>query len=418
MGLGPLLAGCGGALPASAVPVPTVLAGATVAPTPTAHASAAPLVTPTAAASTATRPATVGAARTPSATPTTGSALLRALALLPRSGSLPGDEGISFADLRTQKGNYGLAGATSAEAFRALGVGDATLNAVIGGLPLPQLAGIESARAEGWRETIGYDLWQIERTVGAGAPPSSWNRLEGRFSRSEIAAALDRAGHRAVAYGGATILARGEDGQLLDLKQPLTRLILALLNRVTLEDGALSASPHSTLIEAGIDARAGRGQTFADDPDYAAVAGALGAVVGARIIPPEQFFRPPSSPLRPQSATPRVTPRADASRLPPYRLVGLGLRDDGATHTMLVASLYDDPAVARAAAPLLRERAASYRLLATNGSLSARASVGTPETTVGGDRAVVVLPFAIADRADLGLWQRMLHQRDYGFLAE
>ncbi len=49
---------------------------------------------------------------------------------------------------------------------------------------------------------------------------------------------------------------------------------------------------------------------------------------------------------------------------------------------------------------------------------SARAVVGAPDIVVSGDRATIVLPLAIGDVANLGLWQQMLAQRDYGFLTE
>jgi hypothetical protein len=405
-----MLAGCGGT-PSTAVGIPTGVA--TIPATPIAGAT---IPVPTATrgtAATATRAATPGATRTPMGGAAGASALLRALALVPRHASLPGDGGISFADLETQKRNYGLAGATSAEAFRALGVSNAMLTNATAGLPLPRDAGLEHALATEWREATGYDFWQIEQTITAGSTPQTWTRLEGRFDRAAIGTALGGAGHQPRSYGGATILARGEDGEVVELPRPLTRLTFARLNRAVLDDGALSASPYTALIEAGIDAAAGRGATFAADPDYAALAGVLGPVVGASLLPAASFLS--------GGANPRATPRAATATpgratLPPYRLVGLGLQDDGTTHTMVVALLYSDPAAARFAAPLLRERAANYLLQATRQPLAERAIAGETSVVAVGDRATVVLPFAIRETVNLGLWQRMLDQRDYGFL--
>lgn len=413
-----LLAGCGGGATPTTASAPTSPARtpmATVATTPAVSGGSV-----TATRATATRAATAGATRTPAVATPGDSALARALALVPQRAPLPGTEGLAFADLLTQKRNYGLGEATSAAAFQALQTNPATLANLTNGLPLPAESGIEHALDPEWREAVGYDFWQIERTISAGSPPNVWSHLEGRFVQAEIAAALGRAGHQPVAYGGATILTRGDDRQIVDLNQPITRLTLARLNRVVLDEGALTATAVTALAEAGIDARAGRLDTFAADPDYAALAAALGPVVGARLIPAELFFRPQSANPRatPTTATPTRSTDPDRSRLNPYRLVGLGLRDDGTTHTMLVALVYADAAAACADAPLLRQRATDYQLLATRQPLRERAVAGEPTVIVGGERATLVLPFAITDTANLGLWQRMFFQRDYGFLAE
>ena len=403
------LAGCSvGASPTTAI------APATAERTSVATVATAPVVS---GGATAIRAATAGVTRTPVVGTPGDSALFRALALVPQRAPLPGTEGVAFADLLTQKRNYGLGEATSAAAFQALQAAPAILSNLTNGLPLPAESGIEHALDPEWREAVGYDFWQIERTISAGSPPNVWSRLEGRFVQSEIAAALGRAGHQPVAYGGATILTRGDDRQIVDVNQPITRLTLARLNRVVLDEGALTATAATALAEAGIDARAGRLDTFAADPDYAALAAALGPVVGARLIPADLFSQPQSANPR-STATPVRSTDPSRPRLNPYRLVGLGLRDDGTTHTMLVALVYADAAAARADAPLLRQRATDYQLLATRQPLRERAVAGEPTVVAGGERATLVLPFAIADTADLGLWQRMFFQRDYGFLAE
>ena len=403
------LAGCSGGSTATVALAPTVAAC-----TPAATVATPPVVS--GGGATATRAATAGAIRTVVVTPG-DSALVRALALVPQRAPLPGTEGLAFADLLAQKRNYGLGEATSAAAFQALQTDPAILSNLTNGLPLPAESGIEHALDPEWREVVGYDFWQIERTIAAGSPPNLWSRLEGRFVQSEITAALGRAGHQPVAYGGATILARGDDRQIVDLNQPITRLTLARLNRVVLDEGALTATAATALAEAGIDARVGRLETFAADPDYAALAGALGPVVGARLIPADLFAQPQSANPR-STATPARSTDPSRPRLNPYRLVGLGLRDDGTTHTMLVALVYADAAAARAAAPLLRQRAIDYQLLATRQPLRERAVAGEPTVVTSGERATLVLPFAIADTANLGLWQRMFFQRDYGFLAD
>jgi hypothetical protein len=85
---------------------------------------------------------------------------------------------------------------------------------------------------------------------------------------------------------------------------------------------------------------------------------------------------------------------------------------------MVIALLHASAADARADAPILRQRAEDYRLAANGQPLRERAVAGEPEIVAAGPGATVVLPLAIADEVNLGLWQRMLFQRDNGFLTE
>jgi len=302
------------------------------------------------------------------------------------------------------------------QAVGALGVDTARLNTVFAALPLPRETSVGRERDPQWRATFGYDYWQIERTIAVGTPPGTWTRLEGRFDPAAIGAALAAAGHQPVAYGGATILTRGGDAQILNLDQPFARLTLAALNRVVLDTNSLTATPYTALAQAGIDAEAGRTPSFAADPEYAALVAALGPVVGARLLSAEGFYRQTVPNPR---ATASATRTADPNRptLRPYRLVGLGLRDDGRTHAMVIGLLYASAADANADAPLLRQRATDYVLLNNGQPLREHAVTGEPEIIPAGRGATVVLPLAIAREADLGLWERMLAQRDYGFLA-
>jgi hypothetical protein len=258
----------------------------------------------------------------------------------------------------------------------------------------------------------------VDRAIQAGTPPQLWTRLEGRFDRAAIAAALDAAGHQPVSYGGGTILSRGQDGQSGSLQDPFTRYTLAGLNRVVLEDGALAATSQTALAQAGIDTGAGRIPSFAADLDYAALVVALGPVVGAILTKPDLFYGTPSPSARP---TPTPTPSRTATpvvdRLPPYSRVGLGLRDDGKDHAMVIALVYADQEVARAAAAVLLRRVGEYRLTSNGQQLSERVESSGAELVAVGDRTVVVAPLKITDEVSLSLWLRIYGNGDYKFLG-
>ncbi len=407
--------------PATTAP-PSTAPSNPVAATPSAAGVATQAATPTRATpststgATATRGgATATSAGATPITATGSSPLLQALAVMPRHDQLPGQTGIAFADIERQKRNYGLEKATSAEAFESLPEATAILTNVTASVPLPNQSGLTYAMNPQWREATGFDFWQVERTIQAGSPPQLFTQMWGRFDQAEITAAMARAEHQPRSYGGATILAYGEDGQF-NLNQPLSKLTFANFNRVVLAEGTLTFSGFSSLIEAGIDAQAGRIPNFGQDPDYAAIATALGPVVGAQIVPPDTIFHPAPGPQRTPVGFPTAAP--SNPRLPAYRLAGFGLRDDGITHTMVVVLLFHDLATANAAAPIVQQRASSYRLRSSNEPLRNRAIVGTPEVAAQPSGATVMLPFAITDTANLGLWLRMFNNADYGFLAE
>jgi hypothetical protein len=128
---------------------------------------------------------------------------------------------------------------------------------------------------------------------------------------------------------------------------------------------------------------------------------------------------PTSSSVRnPATRAPRRGAEPNRPRLHPYRLIGLGLRDDGTTHTMLVALVYDDPrerprrrpalAGARGQLPAPGEWSTARRARS-----SASRILSSPATA-----RRLFCPLRSVTLPIWGLWQRMLAQRDYGFLAE
>src|SRR5262249_5391773 len=143
-----------------------------------------PIGTPggTPGAGTPTRPGSPSAA-TPTAAPRGNPILSRMLALVPQKDPLPGTDGIWFADIATQKRNYGFADVNSTDALGQLSdTKQLTFqNAVSLALPVPDESGRNYAAQSDWRDTLGYDYWQVDRTIQAGSAPQIWTRLEGRF---------------------------------------------------------------------------------------------------------------------------------------------------------------------------------------------------------------------------------------------
>jgi hypothetical protein len=427
-GSGLFLAACGGAAtatppqPATATPATS----STVSTATTSTAASAPTSTPTAGQATGTpavatpvTPATATSVASPAAHATPGAAattLGQLLGEVPKIGGLPAQNGIWFADVAQQKRNYGFADVTSIEAFKALTKEQAQrFNNTVGRLPHADTAGLQYAALPDWQTNLGFTFWQIEREIMAGDPPGVWSRLEGAFDRATIEQALTSKGYQSVSYHGQAFLSRYDDFAI-QLSDPLSKLVLAKYNRVYLEDQAIEPAAATALVEAGIDAATRQMPTFASDPDYAALATALGAVVGVVILPGDQLYQqtapaPPRAPATPTRAT-------NQPKLHPYRLVGLGLLDDGKTHTALIALLYPDEATAQADAPVLHQRVNDYELLTTRQPLRDRLAPGAPRVVPAGERAVLIQPFAVADEANLGILIQLLQRRDLAFLAE
>lgn len=349
--------------------------------------------TPSAAAATAIPP---------SATPAPASDLERLLALVPAAApALPGQGGVWFGDAARQRRNYGLERVRSLADFDALTPEERTrfLNTA-GQAPLPEESGRDRAAMPEFRELVGFDYWQVDRGLSTGDPPSRWSWLGGSFDLQEINRALAAHGHTPRPYGGSTILARGDDGELVGgLTDPLTRLTLARFNRVVVGDGGLAVTSVMGLAQAGIDARAGRAPSLAGTVGYRALARALGPVVGAVLFPPGAGIDNKGRPL-----------------FSPYRQLALGLRDDGKVHHMVIGLTYERRGEAEAAAPVLKQRLADYRLLVSLQPLSERATVVEPEISAVDGLTILAQPLQLPNEASLSLWTRMITARDLEFL--
>ncbi|MGN6700133.1 MAG: hypothetical protein ACTHMR_18405 [Thermomicrobiales bacterium] len=413
-GSGLFLAACGGS--ATATPAkPTAAPAATTASTATTStaASTSVVATPATPVATAISAASPVAHATPGAAST---ALGQLLGKVPKIAGLPGQNGIWFADVAQQKRNYGFTDITSVEAFKALTQEQAQrFNNTVGRLPHADTAGQQYAALPDWQANLGFTFWQIEREIMAGDPPGVWSRLEGAFDRATIEQALTGKGYQPVSYHGQAYLSRYADFAV-QLSDPLSKLVLARYNRVYLADQAIEPAAATALVQAGIDAATRQIPTFASNPDYAALAAALGPVVGVIILPGDQLYQqtapaPSRAPATPTRAT-------NQPKLHPYRLVGLGLLDDGKTHTALIALLYSDAATAQADAPVLHQRVNDYELLATRQPLRERLAPGEPRVVPTGDRATLIQPFNVGDEANLGFLIQLLQRRDLAFLGE
>ncbi len=428
---GLLLGACGGAPSPSPGPNPTAASSAASAP-PTVANSTTPgfggAASPVASglASPTARPAAPGsgtpgasagpATSTPAQFLSAGTDLGRMLATVAAeqmSAAAPVQSAIAFANLKQQLSNYRFTGTTSIASLNADQL--ILFRQVVGALALPSEVTAFSPLADeaGWRATVGYDFWQVDRTL---ARESAWARMEGRFEKDRIAQALIAAKRTPSQYREGTIYAYGADNVRFDANDPITeRLNLqGRFGRVVLEGDALISNALTKYAETTIDVRAGRTPSILTNPDYDALAFALNPVVSAYLDKPLNHYA-----NRDKSGIPlpSATPVAGAERLPPYSLIGGGLQDDGTTHTMVFALVYEKAEDARVAAPIVRRRAENYQSI-RGPMLREFATAGEPRLIAAGPRTVMVLPLGLKDERFLNQWLTMMLMLDTGFLRE
>lgn len=272
-----------------------------------------------------------------------------------------------------------------------------------------------------WRDAFGYDWFQVEREITAGQPPEWFGIMEGTFDADEIKDALDDLGYQEDEYQGAAYYHVRDDFEI-DLKDEGSRLTLAALNRMVVGETMILAAPATGILERVLDVQAGRRDSLADNPAYAALARAMGPVVSAAFLEGEQFHDWRASlPARlPPEVRDKLKEQLDlqGKLLHPYDLVGFGYLDDGYDQAILVALAYDDAEYAEADASMLSHRLEDApSLVRPERMLSDYWLVGEPEVHSFEDGSVLAIRLELDNEAPPGLWLRMLLQRDVLFLA-
>ena len=135
-------------------------------------------------------------------------------------------------------------------------------------LTLPQATSQHWAQPE-WRETFGFDLYQIEQAVEYGAPPFGLTVLRGTFDPAELRAAWARGGYQPIDLGAGEAYAVREDFEI-DFSDPGSRMALGYLNVVAIaDDGTLIFGSTRDGVRQALAATAGTEPSFAGRADVA-----------------------------------------------------------------------------------------------------------------------------------------------------
>ncbi len=369
--------------------------------------------------------------------------LLRLLAFVPANGTAR--EWLTYGDIAAWHERWGVPRVDSVDELNQL---DDRLRAqwmmIMPRQTMPpQAFGLNYLFADDSRGFYGFDVFQVDRAMEAGAPPGTVTVAEHHADPAAIDAALRAAGYEAQTLdGGWTLYSLGEDNAMLGFDTPgMPRMgVMGQLNRIAVKGHLLLIARGTPALAAALAAQRG-GSSLASDPTYKAVGQALqsvapegaGALLGALFVPGTQFLLDPAQFLFGQELTEeqiaalKEAIQDPANQLPTFLLAGFGTHHGpGATYlTAAVALLPGEDAEAFAAK--VADRMARYVSQRTGQPLSERWS---PEAAGALDvdgipvawvtmRVDDPLPAAEGEPANTGVlsWADLITARDFGFLV-
>ncbi len=350
--------------------------------------------------------------------------LLRMLALVPNgqdpTGGLAVFQGrwkgmLTFANLGAVKKLYGFAEVRSFADLAARNLAVADFTNATAGCYLTDFVGAQYAQGP-YRDAFGFDLFQVDREIGAGQPPDAFSHMEGVFDADAVIAKLRSGGYAAADYNGAAYYTIRGDSEIGTLTDPRTRLALARMNRITVGKERIIAAPQTTLLAGALDAEKHASVTLDQSPTLRALASVLGDVTSMATLPPGTTDVVEGV-LQPELLA-SIT--RDWGTLHAPELAAMGYTDKGSfQRTMHVALVYANAGDAAADAPELVKRLTGYRSLRTRQPLlPTLATAVTSRTATAFNKGVLVADVALVPEPARGrLWLDMLFSRDTLFLV-
>ncbi len=198
-------------------------------------------------------------------------------------------------------------------------------------LTLPQATSQHWAQPE-WRETFGFDLYQIEQAVEYSAPPFGLTVLRGTFDPAELRAAWARGSYQPVDLGAGEVYAVREDFAI-DFSDPGSRMALSYLNVVAIADvGSLIFGSSRDGVRSALAAAAGTEPSFADRAEVTPLLRAAPPDLVSALLVDGELLRAVADPAgaflgdeSPQDFATRVAAeQVEAQRSPPIAAALLG----------------------------------------------------------------------------------------------
>jgi hypothetical protein len=272
-----------------------------------------------------------------------------------------------------------------------------------------------------WRETFGFDAWQIDQELVLG----DWDVtiLRGRFDEAELRAAWKQSEYQEIVIAGTTVSYFLGDRRL-DGSSPVSRLGLGRMNyAVMLQDGTLVFAGTAAAVSAVLDVEAGRAPALADNADVQTLLHTMQPDLVSAVLMNVTVGKALEIILARWATSGDSTPSPeDLNRtgvLPPVRLAVLGITPGGPMPAPIVGGtpepvaegqprarftiglLMADQAAAATAAPVVLKRLTTLTTLADPDLTYAELY---PERTVGVVAGTPVVLIDLAFAEDQGPW--------------
>jgi hypothetical protein len=382
--------------------------------------------------------ATAAQDATPAATPAPAgpnATLLSLLGVAPDfpNGQQPKGEIAEFADVAAQLDAVRVAPITSLDDPGARDWISATIM-----LAMPQDPTIHAADPL-WRQTFGFDIFQIDQSLVVGEPPNQITIMRGRFDQSEVSSALEQAGYKKVDIGGIQGYSLYEEPKI-DLDSPVSQLALGKMNNaVFLPDGTLVFAGYLDTIRRVVAVSNGEKPSLADRIDISTLVPAMPRQLASAILAPGAalslsgaLFDPRLSPEQIKQLDEQIQ---QTGKMPPIALALLGVTPGGPLLSLTpgatpVASpaagtgenaVFDiglltlSPEQARTAEQTVVTRVQTLTSMVTQEPYThwfANAQAAGPS-----DQPVAVVELSFADNTSTRIWAQLLQRRDLLFLG-
>jgi hypothetical protein len=208
---------------------------------------------------------------------------------------------------------------------------------------------------------VGFDAFAFDRVLVINSvPPRISCIAEGNIDEAFIISKLAGLGYSRTDYGQYSYYGIRGDFQI-DIKDPLSRLVLAAMNRVAVFDDTVIFSPATADVTGIFDAMDGDTPSVIDNAVCRALADSLGDVLAATITTPERIVY---SDLYTQENVPKFdfAIPADWGTLRGYEMAALGYRAEGDARYFDIALYYEDKTTAEADGKEIVKRMQTYKM--------------------------------------------------------
>jgi hypothetical protein len=188
----------------------------------------------------------------------------------------------------------------------------------------------------------------VDRAIyGNIIPPRGFYILEGNFDEALIGQKLTERGYTRTDYGQYFYYGIRDDFQI-DMKDPLSSIVLAAMNRVAVPDGIVIMSPATAEVTGILDAISGDTPPAMDNAVCRALVDSLGDVLRATLTTPERIIYSDLSAEEDRPVMFDFTIPADWGTLRGYEMAALGYRMEGEKFYFDIALYYRDKGAAGA----------------------------------------------------------------------